>query len=286
MYKKLYLCMFRLLADCVQARNQHTKIEEDIASCRRLMETLRLPSLPDDDKQSLSAELTKLESQRDNTKKSMDENISRLVKSNSWPISPRDEVEEGELEKYQEMTKYVEELKITATEINRVLNDIRERKSSEEHDHVTPMDIDLPEGAAHLPERRRLSAPLATEEADTLRDKLLHLEERFAEFENDLNEHNQELMQEVKAYIEGKADEIASTAQDASASELSGRYDQAQQEVTRMGNEVGELAGEIGALLLKANAQETELATMRRELEDSKKDYITVSSQIWSCHIY
>jgi chromosome segregation ATPase len=245
------------------------------------METLRLPSLPDDGKQALSAEIAKLESQRDDTKKSLDEKISRLTHSNSWPINPRDEVEEGELEKYQEMTKYVEELKNTATEMNRVLNDIRERKSSEEHDHVTAMDVDLPEGTAHLLKRRPLSdaehPPPATEEVDTLRDKLLDLEDRFAEFENDLNEHNQELMQEVKAYIEGKADEIASAVKDA-PNDLDGRYNQAQEEVTRMGNEVGELAGEIGALLLRANAQETELATTRHDVENSKKDYTAVSS--------
>jgi len=267
----------------VQTRNQYTKVEEDIASCRRLLETLRFPSLPDEDKQALCTELEKLESQREEAKKSLEEKISHLTKSNSWPVSPRGEVEEGEVDKHQEMVKYVEELKNTAIEMNRTLNDIREGKSTTEREHVMPIDTNLPEGSARPLKRRRLSdaehpsPPIATE-VDTLRDKLLDLEDRFAGFQNDLNEHNQELMQEVKAYIEAKVEEIT-LAVKAGVDDPSDRYDKADQEVKRMHGEVVELAEEIGALLLRANAQETETAALQREIEESKKEYISVRCQ-------
>jgi hypothetical protein len=273
--------LFRLLAECVQTRNQYMKIKEDIAGCRRLMETFRMPSLPDEDKQSLSAELSKLESRREETKQSLEEKVSHLTNSNSWPIGPRTEIEEGEVEKYQEMVKYIEELKNTVTEMNRVLNDIRERKSTAEVEH-TPMDVDLPAGSARPLKRRRISdagqpsPPIATDEEDALRDKLLSLEDRFSSFENDLTEHNQELMQEMNAYMEARFEEIASTGKDTSAGDSSNLYDKADLEVKRMGGEVVELAEEMGALLLRANAQETETATLQHELEESKKDYISV----------
>jgi hypothetical protein len=276
------LDLYRLLADCVQTRNQFTKVEEDITNCRYLMETFRISSLSDQEKQALSAELTKLESKREDTRKSLEEKISRLAKSNSWPIYPRAEAEKEEVEKYQEMVKYVEELKDTATEMNRVLNDIRERKSTVELEQATPMDVDLPAGSVRPLKRRRLSdseqstAAIATDEVDALRDKFLDLEARFSAFENDLTEHNQELMQEVKAYIEAKVEESASAAKDVSVSDISDPYDKADQEIKRMGGEVIELAEEMGALLLRANAQETETATLQREINESKKEYISV----------
>ena len=274
--------LFRLLADSVQTRNEYTKVEEDIAGCRHLMETLRMPSLPDEDKEALSAELTKLESRREEIKKLMEEKIFRLTKLNSWPISPSIETEDGEVEKYQEMIKYVEELKNTATEMNRVLNDIRERKSTAEGGAMS-MDVDLPSNSGPPLKRRRISdagqpsPSVATDEMDALRDKLLSLEDRFSSFENDLTEHSQELMQEMKAYIEGNVEEIASTVKGTSAGGPSDLYDEADQEVKRMGGEVAELAEEMGALLLRADAQETETATLEHELEESRKEYISVS---------
>ena len=279
-----WLC--RNLADCVQVRNQYTKIKEDIADCRRLMETWRMPSLPDEDKGALSAELAKLESRRENLKKSLDEKISRLAESNSWPISTRTEVEDGEVAKYEEMVKYIEELKNTATEMNRVLNDIREPNPSGEHEHDTPMDVDVLADSVRPLKRRRLSVPgqqhqqrIAPEEVDAFQNNLLNLEERFANFENDLTEHNQELMQEVTAYVEGKVEEIAAAVKDVSASETTDLYDKADQEIKRMGSEVVELAEEMGALLLRANAQETETAKLQLEIEESKKQYISVGRQ-------
>jgi len=273
----------KLLADSVQTRNEYTKVEEDIAGCRRLMETLRMPSLPNEDKEALSTELTKLESRREETKKSMEEKISRLTKLNSWPIGPRTETE-GEVEKYPEMIKYVEELKNTATEMNRVLNDIRERKSTVQSD-ATSMDVDLPVGSEPPFKRRRVSdagqpsSSVATDEIDALRDKLLSLEDRFSSFENDLTEHSQELMQEMKAYIEGNVEEIASAVKNTLAGGPSDLCDKADQEVKRMGGEVAELAEEMGALLLRANAQETETATLQHELEESRKEFSSLEKQ-------
>jgi chromosome segregation ATPase len=262
------------------------KVEEDIANCLHLMETLRMPSLPDQDKHALSEELTKLESRREEIKKSLEEKISHLAKSNSWPIHPRTEAEEGEVEKYQEMVKYVEELKNTATEMNRVLNDIREHKTTVQREHATPMDVDLPAGSTRPLKRRRLSdteqlsPTIPTDEVDALRDTFLDLEARFSAFENDLTEHNQELMQEVKAYIEAKVEEIAAVVKDTSTGDSSDSdpYDKADQEIKRMGGEVVELAEEMGALLLRANGQETETATLQREINESKQEYISVGS--------
>lgn len=241
-----------------------------------------MPSLPNEDKQTLSAELTKLESRREETKKVLDEKISRLVKSNSWPISPRTEAEEGELDRHQEMVKYVEELKDTATEMNRVLNDIRGRKFPAERERTTPTDVGLTVDSARPLKRRRLSdneqpaTTTATDEMDVLRDKLLDLEARFSSFENDLTEHNQELMQEVKAYIEGKVEEIASPAKDVSADDPNDSHDRVYQEINRMGGEVVELAEEMGALLLRTNAQETETTILQREIKASKKEYLSL----------
>lgn len=239
------------------------------------MDTWRAPNLPADGKSKLEAELTRLTTKRDETKKKMEDYIIQLIKSDSWPVTPRSEQEEGEVEKYQEMIKYLTTLNETASEMRATLNDLRERKVSTLNNDA--MDVD--EGPSSRPlKRRRLSdgeqaatSGPADEDIEAFREKLTSLEGRFSNFENDFTAQDADLRDEFKDQLEAKFEQFAQSSVAAPGQLPEEPYKEVKENLEATGKDVEELAGEISILIIQSDTQEKELAAVRAKLEESNE---------------
>ncbi|RDB21045.1 hypothetical protein Hypma_011611 [Hypsizygus marmoreus] len=287
----------RLLADCVSTRHQYAKAEEDYKQHEHLMKTARIQSLPEDGRQRLEAELTKLASKREGTKKKLEEHITQLIKLNAWPVGPRSETEEGEVEKYQELLKYLAELKETAAEMNAVLNDLRERKASKADADSMAMEVDHQEGPSVRPlKRRRLSdgaepttGPTTEttgptmEDIDAVREQLSALEDRFSNFENEREQRDGEFFAELEERMELKGEELRNSTlaeTDSVMAALEQRYGDVKENIDTTGSQVEELATEVGQLLIRSDTQEKEVEAMKQKIDESNQVFVQLQQQL------
>ncbi|KAF8077937.1 hypothetical protein FPV67DRAFT_1463491 [Lyophyllum atratum] len=266
----------RILAECVGNRQQFGKVENDISNARQLMLTLRFPGLPDDGKQRLQDELTKLEADRERLKKKRDEGITQLIKLNSWPAAPISEAEEGELARHEEMLKYVTGLEETATEMNALLIELRERKALElGGDATTSMDVDPQQDSSGRPlKRRRLSdsgrpeySPGPTNaDIEAMQEKFADLEARYSDFQNDMIAHDSDMLDGFKAEMDMKLLEFSQSLP-AAPTEPPGVYNDVRENIDTTGNQVAELAEGVSHLVLQSDAQYKEIEAVKHRIE-------------------
>lgn len=109
--------------------------EEKIRLAEQSQQTSIFASLPDTEKIRLQKELATLWTHKQAETEALDGIVEKLAAlSEGWPRKPSHSQEmEAEIEaKYQDITRYVQELKTTADEMQAVLTDISEATSREE----------------------------------------------------------------------------------------------------------------------------------------------------------
>lgn len=238
------------------------------------MKSSRYPSLPEENHQQADAHLVKLHSSQDDAKKKLDDHISQLIRTNSWPVNPPPEPEEGETDNRQEIAKYLEQLREQSSHIHEILNDLQQRKTTV-NDAAMDIDSDTPPRAL---KRRRLSnseqptlPPVTAEsELDALRDKIRRMEGVFSNFENDLVSRDAVLRDEFEERVDGKFEQwIPQLTAAVSVNLPEEHIQEVRDNLETTGKEVEELADEIGSLILRSSTQKTELDEVTRKLHES-----------------
>jgi chromosome segregation ATPase len=282
------------MTDCIHARAQHMKLEEEVRDFHRIARSWRYASLPEDDKTRLNAQIADIELRCEDKKKTLNASVARLVEADSWPVGQRSQVQDDVEDKYREVVRYVEELKNTATEMNNVLNDIREVKIEQRNNAGIPMDVDWQEGQSRPLKRPRVSDDLddegsraprqyqpTSEEVEEIREKLLAIEGRLCNFENDLIAHDEDLKDELDGLLEAKFEELhkgeslLDTPQSNGVGQ-SGKFLEVERNINTTGEQVGELAEEVGNLILRSSAVDSDIERLRRENEQFKQDFVLV----------
>lgn len=276
------------MAECLQSRSDYAKLEEEVGNQRRLMQSSRYSLLSEEDRQRSRVRLAELESRRDARKEKVDDVIARLVDSNSWPIGPQSEVEEGTEEKYREMIKYAEELRTTATEMNSMLNDIRKPDHPVGGVDGSPMDIDQSGGPSRPLKRRRVSEAGESgrrptgEEAESMHDKLLNIEGRLSNLLNDLNAQDTDLMDQLDERMELKLEELLRADPSLAVPPPNPHAEklfEIDQNIALTGEQVGELAEEVANIVIRSNAVEMEMEALKFEEERARQSFAEVSPQ-------
>ena len=275
----------------VQAHSEYKTLTAELENCRRLTNSWNFAHLPEEDRIRLRARVVDLESRSQEKKKLYDTIIAQLVETEVWPIAKRPEDSESG---YNQLFKYVAELRDTVTEMNALLHDMIAQRniriSSEqeaEQDHSRPskrrrlsIDRTISQGEAlpHLPPD---SAGL-----EQIQDKLTGFEESLSNFENNLTQHDRELGDELDSRLAVRLDELRASGKVAAAmankktppSEAHSRaLREIELNINTTGDQISELAEEVGNLILQSNSHDAVISQLKQENDELKSQFLLVS---------
>lgn len=226
------------------------------------------------------------------------------------PPSANTEIDRLEKD-HEEIVKYVKDLHQTANEIKTVLGEITGLKqppklflpdsSDEEYGADDIMDVDeenqpvassssktlvnkplLPTRRRSQPQFEKVGEPTHTQaELDEVLDQLLSLEQIADTLQNDAIEHDREMKDDFEQRLSSKAEIISAKRKEElqARDEKRKKHDAAtvariksmKEEVGVTGAQVGELAEDMGDILLKVDRLQAELDGQREEREASMK---------------
>ena len=289
--------IFRILSESGFAREQLNAIEDNITWSLQLIGSKYFENQPEEVQTRLKKELAELQKERDEAKKLHESTVDKLFKTGSWPVAPPAAVEDGVEENHKEVLKFIQELKDTALQMNKILGDISTLKSppppplflSDESDGA-PMDVDQPDNMLRDSlKRRRLSKDVdgrsapsmpTREELDVFLERLAHMESLISTLQNDINEHGREAREEFEQLVDTKLDDFQAVREEAERQRLEEEQRQTQaleQEITVAGEQVEELASEIGDLITRVSKLEVGVGESRKGREESIKKVSEVS---------
>ena len=279
------------------AREQLAAIDDQLAWSLRIIESQYFANQTGEDQTRLKRQFAELEKQRSDAKKLYEESLDKLFKTGSWPAAPPIAVEDGVEEKHKEVMEYVQELKDTALEIGKILGDISMYKSSPplflpDDSDGAPMDVDQLDdenGRRTSLKRRHISnldgrsAPSmpTQEELDVFLERLAHMEGLISTLQNDINEHGREAREEFEQLVDTKLDEFQAVREEAERQRLEEDQRQRQnleQDITITGEQVGELASEIGDLIMRVDKLEVDVGASRKGRQESLEKVMEVCS--------
>lgn len=138
----------RLLADAIKVQEQIADCEDRIALAEQTQQTSIFDSLTSTQKTRHQQELANLTAQLQADTEALDTIIGKLAAlSDGWPKKPSHSQEvEAEIEnQYQDITRYVQDLKATADKMQAGLNEISEATSKEgvEEKEPEPSEMEL-----------------------------------------------------------------------------------------------------------------------------------------------
>src|SRR3984957_4682786 len=271
----------------VQAHSEYKTLTAELENCRRLTNSWNFAHLPEEDRIRLRARVVDLESRSQEKKKLYDTIIAQLVETEVWPIAKRPEDSESG---YNQLFKYVAELRDTVTEMNALLHDMIAQRniriSSEqeaEQDHSRPS------------KRRRLSTDRTISQGEALppdsagleqiQDKLTGFEESLSNFENNLTQHDRELGDELDSRLAVRLDELRASGKVAAAmankktppSEAHSRaLREIELNINTTGDQISELAEVVGNLILQSNSHDAVISQLKQENDELKSQFLLV----------
>lgn len=191
------------LVDSALAQESVLQADENLSQALSITQSTYFPSLAPDVQLRAQAEITDLQSRRDDLQKAVDASIEKLVGSDCWPPLDRHDDKDKDKEErdkagYDEVKKYVEELKSITAEMSRVLGDmsglgLKPPPMTVLHDAErdqrefgfgfggVPMDVD-----DAPPPPVRVGVP-NHEELEYVLDRVVDLEETLSNIRNDLD---------------------------------------------------------------------------------------------------
>jgi hypothetical protein len=282
----------RRISNSIQAHSEYKALASEVDKCRRLANAWTFAQLPPEDKLSLNTRLAQLESECQEKRQQRDEFIAQLVESESWPIVRGSQQDDFA---HKKLFTYVGELRNTITEMNKALVEVIEQRNARGRSPVPP---GLPDDAMDVnnnrPLKRRRVSPngnargprgetIAPKELEHVQDKLIDFERTLSDFENSLTQHDRELEDEMVSRMEQRFDEIfaakplppsVASAPDI-AKPASGSMSEASMQILReieknvnvTGDQVGELAQEVGNLIVQSSLHEKEISHWTKEKE-------------------
>ena len=207
-----------------------------------------------------------MDSQREEARKNYDAQLSRVISIDNWPVVAPAENENRE--SLIKMTKYCEDLRRNAEEINRILSrSISIVPISEAHkdDSTRPLKRARMEEDGQDGEQARQ----ATAEIEELRDRILSMHGTIASIQNDQTAMRNDLVTEYKEYADSKFDE-ATAGVGKHVESVENKAKALEHSINSTGDDVGELAGDVEHLILANDAFRAEIAETNQKIKDTQ----------------
>lgn len=280
------------MSDVVVARNEHVKLERDSHSFQRLINSSFYDDVSEEQKSRLDSELQDIQNQREAKKKELNDLVFRLRDMDFWPALPRPEGSLLTQEHQLTIRENINDLKRSVQELHDQLKTLNTPGTSHqgttaEHPEAPPL------------KRRRLSvnektppkapSPDTQKSVTEMEDRLMTLELRISEMENNLVENQSTIYEELDSrMIERLEDMAVPQAKDPTPPSPPAPIPLSPQTLERLkgieanldqtGTEIVTIAEEIAELIVRGNTYEREVADLRNENAKLKEKITHVST--------
>ncbi|KZT26453.1 hypothetical protein NEOLEDRAFT_1147134 [Neolentinus lepideus HHB14362 ss-1] len=291
--KNIWKSRIQLMADCVAARTDHLKLQRELSQYEALLQSWRFSSLPDEDKGRLRSQVTEARDRCATKKAELNELIKSLINTDYWPV-PKDN------SGLENVRKEVRELKELCANVRKDMMEVIAKQAeinlatataTAARHNDSAMDVD-DDGTRSKGKRRRLSdSGRATNDRSIgvprrIQEQIEWLEERLGELENVLIQRDAEVLEELDSRVEARLEEMKQLQSESSEKErvqtheaYGNQIENLEKNLNTIGNEVGQMAVEIAALITESEDSKKERDILRRENEEWKRKYVELEAR-------
>ncbi|KAF8503548.1 hypothetical protein F5888DRAFT_1663163 [Russula emetica] len=288
------------MADATQEYMDLGKLEKDVESRRRQVQSPAFNSLPSAIRDAFQASLANATATCERKKVSLNKALNKLSETDFWPSVPAQNV--GDMEaKLKEAKTMLGGLADNVSQLYKRIESLYERRagrsSAGPSEGTTAASASGDGDTTHTKKRRRLSvsggdtaaadttSPDMREDVESIRDTIREVEDRLQEMENDLTQHSRHIIEQLEAKMDEKIEEIA---RNTDISALVGdqqlgpqtaetiktfheSFAQADREIAELSQEVADLIPQLDALQRENNLSKQEEAAEKELLEQLVK---------------
>lgn len=209
-----------LMADATQEYMDLGKLEKDVESRRRQVQSPAFNTLPSVIRDAFQASLANATATCERKKASLNKALSKLSETDFWPSIPAQNV--GDMEsKLKEAKTMLGGLADSVSQLYKRIESLYERRTG--RSSAGPSEGATAASTSgdgdHIKKRRRLSldgsdtaAVDMREDVESIRDAIREIEDRLQEMENDLTQQSRNMMEQLEAKMDEKIEEIARSA--------------------------------------------------------------------------
>jgi len=283
------------MADATQEYMDLGKLEKDVESRRRQVQSPAFTTLPSAIRDAFQTSLANATAACERKKASLNKALSKLSETNFWPSIPAQNL--GDMEaKLKEAKTMLGGLADSVSQLYKRIESLYERRTGRssagppESATVASASGEGDTTTTRTKKRRRLSvdggdtdmtSPDMREDVESIRDTICEIEDRLQEMENDLTQHSRHIMEQLEAKMDEKIEEIARSA-DISAlvgehqlgsqtvetiKTFKENFAQADREITELSQEVADLIPQLDALQRENDLSKQEEAAEKELLE-------------------
>jgi len=285
----------KIISDAVMGRAEYLRLEKEIQAYQRIAQSWRLLDVSEEEKTRLTTQLTSLENQFDIKKKDLNALTHRLIDSEFWPALPKNAAAgvRGSVEDLQGKVKDIYDT-IEKLQTLRLSSSISGSASPPKDVTPTP-DADRPAKRRRLENgdatlavpsaetREQVQDPASSRELDSLKDRVLFLEDKLSEMQNELVQYDSNMLLSLQDEMETKFEQyglvsgsslpvpVTAPAQPLaptiSQPQDAGKVDMLETGLGKAGEEIGVLAHEVGALITRNDARDQDMVLLHDENE-------------------
>jgi hypothetical protein len=263
--------IFRLVSDCLNARAEQCKIEEECQRLQRLRQSSRYTDLSEPARSTLEVQLADCEVRREQKKGEVALAFALLSESDLWPVlSPQQPEARTALARYHALVETVGELQATMTKLDLSIRSqiIEPQKYQNETSGYLEDDLTRPtKRRKTLESVPRGVASSDDAEIENLDGRVMSLEGQLSSIMSNMNQQQSDLLDEIRALLEIKFDEMDFQPMQGEPSKNAEKLAEFEREITAVGNLVEELGKDLENSRRRSSVQEMELTRLKERVQ-------------------
>ncbi len=289
------------MADATQEYMDLGKLEKDVESRRRQVQSPAFNTLPSEIRDAFNANLANATTTCERKKATLNKALNKLSETDFWPTIPAQNVGDMEV-KLKEAKTMLGGLADRVGQLYKRLESLYGQRNG--HSNAGPSEgaTVASSGDGHAKKRRRLSvdgtsiaaadtsSPEMREDVESIRDTIREIEDRLQEMENDMAQQSRNIIEQLDAKMDEKIEEIARSA-DISAlvgdrqlgpqtaqtiQTFHENFAQADREITELAQDVADLIPQLDELRRENDLTEQEANAEKEVLEKVRIPYTAV----------
>jgi phage shock protein A len=289
------------MADATQEYMDLGKLEKDVESRRRQVQSPAFDTLPSEIRDAFHAGLANATAAYERKKASLNKAISKLSETDFWPSIPSQNV--GDMEaKLKEAKTMLGGLADSVGQLYKRIESLYEQRTGRPGtgpstaDEVATTAAAGGDGDTRTKKRPRLSLEGGDadspdtdmrEDVESIRDTIREVEDRLQEMENDIAQHSGNIVEQLEAKVDEKIEEIARSADisalvggDRLGPQTAKTIQTFHENFAQADREIAELAQEVADLIPQLDALQRENDLSKQEEAAEKELFEQVRSPV------